>query len=156
MNYRKNKILNLRSSWFRIIYKHIIALLIQNNCVQMLPSRISGRNHSICNVGCLPDSFYLRQQSSVNITAREGLLYVPSPSTWAFSFFLNRGYDWSTECWKSFEKGKQKVSSAVMKHPSQETGPGPDSTFHTIAGQQCNKPCPLIVLEHATAVENHI
>ncbi|KAF3849071.1 hypothetical protein F7725_015568 [Dissostichus mawsoni] len=74
-------------------------------------------------------------------------------------FSLNRGYDWRMECWKSFERGKQKVSSAVMKHSSQETRTGPDSTFHTIAGQQCNKPCPgkpTIVLEHTAAVENHI
>lgn len=72
---------------------------------------------------------------------------------------MNRGYDWSRECWKSFEKGKQKVSSAVMKHTSQETGPGPDSTFHTIDSQQYNKHSPrkpTIVLEHGTAVENHI
>lgn len=38
--------------------------------------------------------------------------------------------------WKSFEKAKQKVSSAAMKHAPQETGPGPDSTFHTIESQQ--------------------
>lgn len=46
-----------------------------------------------------------------------------------------------------------------MKQTSQETGPGPDSTFHTIDGQQYNKPFPrrpTIVLEDATAVENHI
>lgn len=58
-------------------------------------------------------------------------------------FFMNSIYDWTREWWKSFEKGKQKVSSVVIKHTSQETGPGPDSTFHTIDSQQYNKPCPL-------------
>lgn len=46
-----------------------------------------------------------------------------------------------------------------MEQTSQETGPGSDATFHTIGGQQWNKPCPrkpAIVLEHATAAENHI
>lgn len=85
--------------------------------------------------------------------------HVPSPSTWAWCFFINRGYDWSRECWKSFEKRKQKVSSTVMEQTSQETGPGSDATFHTIGSQQWNQPCPrkpAIVLEHATAAENHI
>lgn len=51
---------------------------------------------------------HLRPQSSANITAGEVLLYVPSASTWALAFFMNRGYGWSRECWKSFEKGKTK------------------------------------------------
>lgn len=75
------------------------------------------------------------------MNVRVKYLYVLSPSTWTFCF-LNE-YDWTREWWKSFEKGKQKVSSVVIKHTSQETGPGPDSTFHTIDSQQYNKPCPL-------------
>ncbi len=137
-----------------------VTVVIEYDCAYKLNHCVAfHREHSILHVGCLPNSLHLQQRSSVNITARKVLLYVPSPSTWALCFFMNRGYDWSRECWKSFEKGKQKVSSAVMKHTSQETGPGPGSTFHTIDGQQYNKPCPrkpTIVLEHATAVENHI
>lgn len=85
--------------------------------------------------------------------------HVPSPSTSACCFFINRGYDWSRECWKSFEKRKQKLSSAAMEQSSQETRPGSDATFHTIGGQQWSQPCPrkaAIVPEHTTAAENHI
>lgn len=82
---------------------------MQSNCVYKLTHRpVFQIEHSILHVGCLPNSLHHRQWSSVNITAREVLLYVPSLSTWAFSFFMNRGYDWRQGVLEILWKGKTK------------------------------------------------
>lgn len=105
---------------------------------------VNHKEHSLLNVGCLPNSLHLRQQPSVNITAREVLLYVPSPSTWAFSFFfLNRGYDCAGSAGNPLKRENKRSPllwwSVALKRPDL----GPDSTFHTIGRPTIQQTLPL-------------
>lgn len=117
---------------FRLL---IFVQRIKNQCSLEPACRTKG--HSILDVGCLPNepspqtmiiSKHHSQRSTFHMFHHHPLELG--------AFFMNRGYDWSRECWKSFEKRKQKVSCAAMEQTSQETRPGSDSTFHTISGQQ--------------------